>query len=167
MLFVSRIFSLLVAEGRNSRPHIRIYFTKTCEFYQIFIWFFSCHPGLAYGDGELKGPGDPGQAVKLTGDDEFTVCSAVTDAAVGILGSLDILEHETPAANNLHKAAVWMNGGIYETDKFTAGAAAGDDLMFDTSAKEIKKWVTETPPPQVIGRALSVAGGILKFRLNL
>jgi len=131
------------------------------------VFFNPCHPGLAYGDGDLKGPGDPGQAVKLTGDDEFAVCAAVTDAAVGILGSLDLLEHETPAAGDLHKAVIWLNGGIYETDKFTAGAAAGDDLMFDTAAGEIKKWVTGTPPPQVIGKAISVAGGILKFRLNL
>ncbi len=133
----------------------------------IEVFFNPCHPGLAYGDGDLKGPGDPGQAVKLTGDDEFTVCAAVTDVAVGILGSLDILQHEIPAATDLHKAVIWLNGGIYETDKFTAGAAAGDDLMFDTTAKEIKKWVTGTPPPQVIGKALSVAGGVLKFRLDL
>jgi len=39
--------------------------------------------------------------------------------------------------------------------------------MYDTSAGEIKKWVTGTPVPQVIGKAISVSGGILKFRLNL
>ena len=103
----------------------------------------------------------------MTGDDEFTVCAAVTDIAVGLLGSLDILEHETPEATDLNKAVIWMNGGIYETDKFTAGVAAGDDLMFDTGAGEIKKWVTGTPDPQVIGKAISVSGGILKFRLTL
>ncbi|MBC8204179.1 MAG: hypothetical protein H8E87_01565 [FCB group bacterium] len=47
------------------------------------------------------------------------------------------------------------------------GVAAGDDLMFNTSTGEIKKWVTGTPDPQVIGNALSVSGGILKFRLTL
>ena len=87
--------------------------------------------------------------------------------AVGLLGSLDILEHETPEATDLNKAVIWMNGGIYETDKFTAGVAAGDDLMFDTGAGEIKKWVTGTPVPLVIGKAISVSGGILKFRLTL
>ncbi|NQS97170.1 MAG: hypothetical protein HQ591_01830 [candidate division Zixibacteria bacterium] len=79
---------------------------------------------MAYGDGDLKGPGVPGQAVKLTSDDEFTICAAVADVAVGVLGNLDILEHETPAATDLNKAVIWMNGGIYETDKFTAGVAA-------------------------------------------
>jgi len=131
------------------------------------LFFNACHPGLAYGDGDLKGPGIVGQAVKLTGDDEFTICAAVTDVAVGILGGLDILEHETPGATDLNKAVIWMNGGNYETDKFTAGVAAGDDLMFDTSAGEIKKWASGTPDPQVIGFALSVSGGILKFRLTL
>ncbi len=136
------------------------------------LFFNACHPGLAYGDGDLKGPGVPGQAVKLTGDDEFTVCAAVTDVAVGILGRIDLTEaQETlgvlPGATDLNKAVIWLNGGIYETDKFTAGAAAGDELMFDTSAGEIKKWVTGSPAPQVIGKAISVSGGILKFRLIL
>ena len=131
------------------------------------IFFNPSHPGLAYGDGDLKGPGDPGQIVKLTGNDEFTVCSAVTDVGMGILGSLDKLENVTPGATDLNKAVIWMNGGIYETDNFTSGAIAGDDLMFDTSAGEIKKWVTGTPDPQVIGKAISVIGGILKFRLDL
>ena len=136
------------------------------------VFFNACHPGLAYGDGDLKGPGTPGQAVKLTGDDEFTVCSAVADVAVGILGSIDLLEAQEvlgtlPGATDLNKAVVWMNGGVYETDAFTAGIAAGDDLMYDTSAGEIKKWVTGTPVPQVIGKAISVAGGILKFRSTL
>ena len=136
------------------------------------VLFNACHPGLAYGDGDLKGPGTPGQAVKLTGDDEFTVCAAVTDAAVGIIGSINLLEAQEvlgvlPASADLNKVVVWMNGGIYETDGFTAGVAAGDDLMFNTSTGEIKKWVTGTPDPQVIGNALSVSGGILKFRLTL
>ena len=131
------------------------------------VFFNACHPGLAYGDGELKGPGVPGQAVKLTGDDEFTVCAAVTDVAVGLLGSLDILEHETPGATDLNKAVVWMNGGVYETDAFAAGVAAGDDLMYDPTNGEIKKWVTGSPVPTVIGKAISVAGGTLKFRLTL
>ena len=136
------------------------------------VFFNACHPGLAYGDGDLKGPGTPGQAVKLTGDDEFTVCAAVTDAAVGLLGRIDLTEAQEvlgvlPGATDLNKAVIWINGGIYETDKFTAGIVAGDDVMFDTSAGEIKKWVTGTPDPQVIGKAISVAGGILKFKLDL
>ena len=136
------------------------------------VFFNACHPGLAYGDGDLKGPGVPGQAVKLSGDDEFTVCAAVTDAAVGLLGRIDLTEAQEvlgvlPGATDLNKAVIWINGGIYETDKFTAGIVAGDDVMFDTSAGEIKKWVTGTPDPQVIGKAISVAGGILKFKLDL
>ena len=92
--------------------------------------------------------------------------------AVGIIGRIDLLEAQEvlgvlPGATDLNKAVIWMNGGVYETDAFTAGAAAGDDLMYDTSAGEIKKWVTGTPDPQVIGKAISVAGGILKFRLTL
>ena len=91
---------------------------------------------------------------------------------MGIIGSINLLEAQEvlgvlPASADLNKVVVWMNGGVYETDKFTAGVAAGDDLMFDTSTGEIKKWVTGTPDPQVIGKALSVSGGILKFRLNL
>ena len=136
------------------------------------VFFNPCHPGLAYGDGDLKGPGVPGQAVKLTGDDEFSICAAVTDVAVGILGHINLTEAQEvlgalPAATDLNKAVIWMNGGVYETEKFTAGVAAGDDLMFDTNAGEIKKWVTGTPAPQVVGKALAVSGGILKFRLNL
>ena len=75
----------------------------------------------------MKGPGDPSQAVKLTGNDVVAVSSAVTDVAVGILGSLDKLENATPAATDLNKAVIWMNGGIYEIDKFTSGTVADDD----------------------------------------
>jgi len=88
----------------------------------------------------LQGPGEAGQAVKLTGDDEFTVCAAVTDVAVGILGSVDLLEAQEvlgtlPAETDLNKAVIWMNGEVYETDAFTSGNAAGGSLT-DTALNE-------------------------------
>ena len=63
----------------------------------------------------MKGPGTPGQAVKLNGDDEFTICAAVIDVAVGIIGRIDLLEAQEvlgvlPAAADLNKAVIWMAG---------------------------------------------------------
>ncbi len=136
------------------------------------VFFNACHPGLAYGDGDLKGPGVPGQAVKLSGDDEFTVCAAVTDAAVGLLGRIDLTEAQEvlgvlPASADLYKAVIWMNGGIFETVIFTAGIVAGVFVVFGIFAGVIEMLVTGTPDLQVIGKAISVAGGILKFKLDL
>ena len=115
---------------------------------------------MAYGDGDLKGPGTPGLAVKLTGDDEFTICAAVTDVAVGIIGKIDLPEAQEvlgalPEATDLNKAVIWMNGGVYKTDAFTAEVAAGGSLT-DTA---LNKAIALIEDKDMAARYMVLRGG--------
>lgn len=113
--------------------------------------FSTVHQGLAYGDGRLKGAGSRGQAVKIVGDDQFEVNADAAVQSVGFLKS---------DAKDGELCTVMCNGGVYETDVFTStGLAAKDDLSIGTDGKLKKAAGGEV----VVGRALSVAGGILKF----
>ena len=102
------------------------------------IYFNPSHPGIAYGDGELQGPGEKGQFVKLTSNDTFQVVSDAADTPVGVIYNLDKPAHVTPDETDRNKVAVYFGGGIYETDNLTGTVAAGDDLTFERSAGSIK-----------------------------
>lgn len=113
--------------------------------------FSQVHQGLAYGDGTLKGAGLRGQGVSVYGNDQFQVN---TDPAVQTVGFL-----KADAADGA-LCTVMCNGGVYETDVYTAtGLAAGDSLAIGTDGKLKKAGGGEV----VVGRVLSVAGGLLKF----
>ena len=128
------------------------------------VFFNPSHPGIAYGDGELQGPGEKGQFVKLIENDTFQVVSDAADVPVGVIYNLDKLKHVTPAATDRNKVAVYMDGGIYETDNITGTINAGDDLSFDPTAGNLKAaGETET----VVGKALAVEGSVVKFKLAL
>lgn len=128
------------------------------------ILFNPSHPGIAYGDGELIGPGNPGQFVKLVDNDTFQVVSDAADVPVGVIYNLDKLEHVTPGATDRNRVAVYMDGGIYETDNSTGTISADDDLSFDPTVGNIKvAGETDT----IVGKALSVEGSVVKFKLAL
>ncbi len=128
------------------------------------FYFNPSHPGIAYGDGELQGSGEKGQFVKLIDNDTFQVVSDVADVPVGIIYHLDKLQHVTPAATDRNKVAIYMDGGVYETDNITGTIASGDDLTFDPTAANIK---TAAEGNTIVGKALAVEGGVVKFKLAL
>jgi len=128
------------------------------------VYFNPSHPGIAYGDGELLGPGEKGQFVKLVDNDTFQVVSDAADSPVGIIYNIDKLQYVTPGATDRNKVAVYMDGGIYETDNVTGTITAGDDLSFDPTAGNIK---TAAEGETIVGKALAVEGSIVKFKLAL
>jgi len=128
------------------------------------VFFNPSHPGIAYGDGELQGPGEKGQFVKLIENDTFQVVSDAADVPVGVIYNLDKLKHVTPAATDRNKVAIYMCGGIYETDNVTGTIAADDDLTFDPTNGNLK---TAGEAETVVGKALAVEGSVVKFKLAL
>jgi len=128
------------------------------------VLFNPSHPGIAYGDGELQGPGEKGQFVKLIDNDLFEVVSDAADVPVGVIYYLDKLQYVTPTATDRNKVAVYMNGGIYETDNITGTINADDDLSFDPTAGNLK---TAGEAETVVGKALAVEGSVVKFKLAL
>lgn len=119
-------------------------------------------PGIAYGNGELQGPGNPGQIVKLIGNDLFTVVSNSNDEPFGIIGRTNRTKNSpTPGPNDKVLAVVFIGDGIYETDNFSGSITAGDALTFDATLGSLK---AAGAGNQIVGRALSVSDGLLKFQ---
>jgi hypothetical protein len=112
-----------------------------------------CHRGLAYGDGHIQGAGLLGQVVRVVGDDLFAVNTDPTRRSFGILIK-DYPAGEMPG--------IYCNGGVYETDAFEGTIVAGDDLKVSANGRLTSGVVAGD---LVIAQAVSVAGGVLKFRL--
>lgn len=114
-----------------------------------------CHRGLAYGDGYLQGDGTIGQFVKVVGNDQFAVN---TDSTVRSFGFLlkDYKSGEMPG--------IFTDGGVYETDVFEGTVNAGDQLK--VSANGILT-AGVSAGDVVVGQALSVGSGVVKFQLHL
>ena len=110
------------------------------------------HRGLAYGDGYMQGAGSMGQFVKAVGNDTFAVN---TDPAVPSFGILmkDYVDGEMPS--------VWCVGGVYETDQFSGTINPNELLKIDATGRLIGG-ATNT---NKVAQAISVSGGILKFKL--
>lgn len=113
----------------------------------------SSHRGLAYGDGHMQSAGAIGQVVKLVGADLFAVNTDPTTPSFGILVK-DYVAGDMPG--------VYCMGGIYETDVFEGTINAGDGLKVSAAGK-LTSGVQAGD--EVVARAISVSGGILKFRL--
>ena len=128
------------------------------------FYFNPSHPGIAYGDGELLGPGDEGQFVKLVDNDTFQVVSDAADVPVGVIYKIDKLQHVIPASTDRNKVALYMDGGIYDTDNISGTITAGDDLSFDPTVANIK---TAAEGETIVGKVLAVEGSIVKFKLAL
>jgi hypothetical protein len=111
------------------------------------------HRGLAYGDGYMQGEGKCGQFVKLVGNDLFAVNTDPTAKSFGVLIK-DYKSGDMPG--------IFCEGGVYETDVFDGVITAGDDLKVaatgNLSAGAVEGDI-------VVARAISVSGGILKFRM--
>jgi len=111
----------------------------------------ACHPGLAYGDGFMQGAGSLGQFVKLVGDDTFEVNTDGTVRSFGVLMK-DYADGEMPG--------VWCCGGVYETDQYSGSINPNDMLEIDADGK-----LTPVTNKIEVAQAISVSGGILKFKL--
>ncbi|MBI5789193.1 MAG: hypothetical protein HZA78_10100 [Candidatus Schekmanbacteria bacterium] len=111
------------------------------------------HPnGMSYGDGYLQGDGSLGQVVKIAGDDLFAVNTDPAARSFGLLMK-DYKSGDMPG--------IYCGGGIYTTDVFTGAIVAGDALMVGVDGKLTK----QTGVNPQIGAAISVSGGVLKFKL--
>ena len=110
------------------------------------------HPGLAYGDGYMAGAGAKGQVVKVDDNDKFAVNIDPAARSFGILRN-DYEDGKMPG--------IWCNGGIYTTDVFEGTITAGDALCVSVNGKLIAVAGSEI----VIAEAISVNGGVLKFKL--
>ena len=110
------------------------------------------HPGIAYGDGYMQGAGSMGQFVKAVGDDTFAVN---TDPAVPSFGLLmkDYADSEMPG--------IWCNGGVYETDQFSGTPGPNELLKIDGTGRLTGGGTSA----DAVAQAISVSGGILKFKL--
>ena len=110
------------------------------------------HRGLAYGDGHMQGDGKLGRFVKLVGDDLFAVNTDPATASFGVLIK-DYTDGEMPG--------IYCQGGVYETDVFEGTVNAGNDLQIDATGA----LTAATQGTEVVAHAISVSGGVLKFRL--
>ena len=111
------------------------------------------HPGLAYGDGYMSGAGALGQVVKVAGNDLFAVNDDATARSFGILRK-DYADGKMPG--------IWCGGGIYTTDVFEGTVNAGDELKVSANGKLT---AGVAAGDKVIAEAISVVGGVLKFKL--
>jgi hypothetical protein len=111
------------------------------------------HPGLAYGDGYMSGAGTLAQVIKVAGNDQFAVNTDATARSFGILRK-DYADGKMPG--------IWCGGGVYTTDVFEGTVNAGDELK--VSANGVLT-AGVGAGDQVIAEAISVVGGVLKFKL--
>ena len=112
-------------------------------------------PGTAYGLGVIAEAGKPGQLVKLSGHNQFSLNG---DPAVRSFGVL----YKDGKAGEL--CTVFTCGGIYETDNFTGTINAGDSLKVDATNKNLVGG-SFAPSDVAVAQAVSVQGGILRFKL--
>lgn len=112
-----------------------------------------CHRGLAYGDGYMQGAGTTGQIVRLVGNDLFAVNTAADQRSYGVLIG-NYANGDMPG--------VFCNGGVYETDVFEGTIAAGDPLKVSANGRLTAGVVAGD---FIVAEAISVQGGILKFKL--
>ena len=111
------------------------------------------HPGVAYGDGTMSGAGTLGQIVKVAGDDTFEVNTDPTVRSFGILRK-DYADGVMPG--------IWTGGGVYTTDVFEGTINPEDDLKVSANGMLTAGVVAGD---LVVAQALSVSGGVLKFKL--
>jgi hypothetical protein len=101
----------------------------------------------------MQGDGSLGQVVKIVGDDLFAVNTDSEDKSFGLLIK-DYANGDMPG--------IYCGGGIYTTDVFSGNISAGDELMVGGDGKLTKKNGNNNP---TIAEAISVSGGVLKFKL--
>ena len=113
------------------------------------------HPGLAYGAGTASEDLKAGEFVKLTGADLF---SKVTDAADIVFG---VTYRDSKTGDYV---TIYTQGGVYETENFVTGIAAGDELEIDVATAGLKKKAALSTAATV-AIAISATATELKFKL--
>jgi len=112
-------------------------------------------PGFRYGLGTLAGAGTVGQLVKVSGDNVFTVND---DPAVRSFGVL------VGTYEDGEMCGVYCMGGIYETDQYAGDISHGDELACDADTGLLK---AAEEGEFVVGEAISVTAGVLRFKLSV
>lgn len=112
-------------------------------------------PGVAYGMGAITEDGKAGQFVRLSGHNQFSLNGDPTIRSFGVL-------YKDAKAGEL--CTVFTCGGIYETDNFTGTVNPGDPLKVDATNKNLVGG-TLGPNDVAVAQAVSVQGGILRFKL--
>ena len=110
--------------------------------------------GIAYGDGFVQGDGVCGQVMKVVGDDLFAVADDPTEPAFGILYK-DVKSGEMPT--------IYTGGGVYETDNFTGTIQAGERLKVHATNHNLTNGAQAGEV--VVAQAITMSGGVLKFKL--
>ena len=110
--------------------------------------------GTAYGDGYVQGDAESGQVMRIVGDDIFAVADDATEPAFGMLYA-DVKDGDMPT--------IYTDGGVYETDNFTGTIQAGELLKVHNANGNLTNGVGAGD--QVVAKAISLSGGVLKFRL--
>jgi len=110
-------------------------------------------PGFLWGLGTISGAGTAGQCVKVAGNDVFAVNDNGNGRSFGVLAK---------SYRDGERVGVYCLGGVYETDQYAGTPVAGDLLVCDAATGKLKKQDGET---FVVAEALSVATGVLRFKL--
>jgi hypothetical protein len=110
-------------------------------------------PGFRYGLGAISADAAVGLCVRLTGDNVFTVNDDATKRSFGVLAG---------SCRKDELCGVFCQGGIYETDQYTGNVAAGEALGCDAQTGKLKKAGAQD---FVLGEAISVVSGVLRFKL--
>ena len=110
--------------------------------------------GIAYGDGFAQGDAVCGSVMKLVGDDLFAVADDPTEPAFGILLK-DVKSGEMPT--------IYTGGGVYETDNFTGTIHADERLKAHATNHNLTNGAQ--PGDFIVAQAISMSGGVLKFKL--
>lgn len=111
-------------------------------------------PGRAYGLGKMQGAGSPGQIVHLVDHDTFAVNLVPAQASFGVMYK-PVKDGEMPT--------VYCNGGIYETDNFTAPIVPDELLKVHNVNGNLTAGVGAADKP--VAQAIAVQGGVLRFKL--
>lgn len=110
------------------------------------------HPGLAYGSATAAEDLTAGEFVKLSGADLFSKVIDALDNPFGVVYR-DVASGEY--------VTVYTQGGVYETERFTAGITAGDELEVNPTTALLQK----ATDGKKIAQAISVTSTELKFKL--
>jgi hypothetical protein len=112
-------------------------------------------PGFSYGLGTISGAGVAGQLVKVAGDNVFAVNDDADGVSFGVLAK---------SYADGEMCGVYCMGGIYETDQFEGSPEPGAQLACDADTGKLKA-VAEGN--FVVGQAISLQNGVLRFKLTV
>ena len=110
-------------------------------------------PGFRYGLGTLSGAGEAGQLVKLSGDNAFSLNDDATSRSFGMLAR---------ACKDGEMPGIYCQGGIYETDQVEGTPGPGVELACDSASSKLK---AASEGDFIVGEAIMLSGGILRFKL--